>query len=206
MAWWGLTRYLGRIMGEDESECPFAIRFTVMWAALLVLAGCASVGPVPESLKAVPACKEGQRLEVSQGCRFAVPAREASTVLPVRTVVGDQYKIEVPSGQEWTDLIIESDPLKGDDGFWLINWISKHRRIPDKPWFVLGTARRGAGAGQSSDCRKETGARQVLGIDSLSLSEPGDVVFFANDVCGFDWNNHGGIWVRIERLGKTEQP
>lgn len=87
-----------------------------------------------------------------------------------------------------------------------MNLASKNRRIPDKNWFVLGIARRVPQ--QSSDARScnDKGARQVLGTDTLSIAEPGDVVFFANDVCGFHWNNHGGVWVRIERAEPAGKP
>lgn len=98
-------------MRELESNGPFApraLRGMAIWAAAVVLVGCACVGPVPESLKSVPECKDGQRLEVSQGCRFAVPACEASTVLPVKTVAGDQYKLEVPTTQQWTFFFVRT--------------------------------------------------------------------------------------------------
>lgn len=88
----------------------------------------------------------------------------------------------VPNGR-WLDATIESGPegYASQNVFQRITeWL---RRVPAAPWFALVGA---------IDRRSST--QFVIGAGCVYRAErDGELTCFANDLCGFYWNNHGSV-------------
>lgn len=174
------------------------------WAGLLLtlLAGCACVpeptsGAVPVELQHLAECTAEQSLAVDAACRFAVDARQYSTRLPVRIQSGQRYRLDVSPKQTWTDWNRPSDPRTGGDGNALMDLLTRCRRLPEQQWFVLGLAWRSCRPG--GDQCGEQEARVVGDGLTVDVVDGRALVFFANDMPGFYWNNCGRVWLRLQR-------
>lgn len=170
--------------------------------ASLLSACSTTVAEVPASLKSLPECIGGSRIEVLQACRFRVDAEEVCNHLNITMLTGDIYQIEVPSGQQWKDWNRPvSTPLTGEAGNWLMNLFVSFRRLPFEPWMILGLAR--------SSCSETLGdgescAVTNVRVDPIStfrkIRDPLRVCFFANDVPLLNWNNSGAVWIAVSRM------
>lgn len=178
-----------------------AWRASLALLVLALLSGCCTPKKVDAALeddtfRALARCTSGLELPPGEACRFRVNSGAVSTPLPINAQAGDAYSIHVPSGQSWTDWSFDADPLLGFEGGALMNLLVSKRRLPNESWFALGVAHRICEG--ATECVEQQ-SRRVFTDAILVAPTRGDLVFFANDVPCFYWNNCGYIWIKVMR-------
>ena len=100
--------------------------------------------------------------------------------------LGAHYDISCPPGQTWWDLVIPAGPAGYANPLAALFGI----RVCGARCFTLcgvyGHQRGGFGIGRGK---------------LITAASNANLYFFANDVWGFEWNNHGSIQVTVKRVG-----
>ncbi len=125
----------------------------------------------------------------SSTVEVAVHERWNSTRL--RLHAGSTYLLQVQGKQEWNNGLVPT----GAEGFWalLYQWDEQTRRVPESQWNALVGTIDGW-----QDHPFVIGHRCVY---TPLLS--GELVCYANSDPQFDWNNHGKLTLKVERLTPT---
>lgn len=99
---------------------------------------------------------------------------------------GEVYRIWCDTGQWWVDMVIPS----GANGYYnpLANMFGQ--RVKGVKCFCL------CGTYDNND----SAAFAIGSAAEITITQRGQLSFFANDVPGYEWNNWGSIQVNIERL------
>lgn len=162
--------------------------------------------PVPETALE-PACSRVQAdapaPQRDAPCWVQVQASRWLTRSAVHVAKGDRFRVRVPAGQFWFDADRRSLPLVGDPGSGLMNMFDSWKRVPSAPWFrLIGATAVGGGPDPAVRGATDLGKPDAV----LVADDDGELVFFANDAVApwgdgryFYGNNHGRIWLQLQR-------
>lgn len=186
-------------------------------AALILLvtalAGCAAGGPEPATA-VTPPVVNGQTVNVTGPCPAALePGRRCWALVRawdwysdtgVRVARDQAYCLRIPAGQVWLDRNRRNTPPQGEPGNLLMNAFGFLKRHP-LPWFTLmaGVVEGvppGLQASADIQSRREVQAQDLSAQRRLAVAAAGALVLYPNDARFFYRNNHGQIWVQVERL------
>lgn len=130
------------------------------------------------------------KLSPGESHRVRIAANEKWVNTEIDFAVGETYALKTEG--EWRDLLTKS----GAGGYtsclpWM-EMMEKKRRVPEACWFELI----GAIDNDSASYFR------IGGGCEFTPDRAGRLVCFANDLMGMYWNNFGGVWLSIERVGR----
>lgn len=185
--------------------------------ALLQLAGCTATKYEPQYLDSptpnfavTPICArvDGQLmhldLEGRKDCMALVRASDWLTRTPLIAREGEYYAFTVGAGQFWYDATERIESSKGSRGEGIKNVAQDWKRCKNSDWFAL------IATTVSADDDKQTDEFQAqdVGVENvMHIKHAGQLAMYPNDAHGlsivpemFYKNNHGQIWVHVQRL------
>lgn len=182
--------------------------------ALPLLQGCAAVEhqqryaetSSPERVTA-SLCRLGpsadlMRLAPGTECLVLVHANEWLTRVPVRVEKGDRYRFSFAGEQFWYDAGERVTSPAGVPGHGLKSLGNFLKRNPEAAWFALIAATVAPGNLEDTEFEAHDVGRET----DTRFEQAGQLAMYPNDASGpplfrhyFYSNNHGRIWVRVER-------
>ncbi len=152
---------------------------------------------LPDGRRGSHAPATARQLEVGEKTTVDIMARRYWNDTGLHVTADQRYQLAAHG--TWIDFYIPC----AADGYRTPGWLlrgplgplgriaQRLRRMPEGNWFVLAGAVRAR-----TDCRYFV----VGGSREVRMPASGQLVFFANDVPGFYWNNFGSIRLEITRL------
>ena len=123
------------------------------------------------------------RLEINEYKKVIVYSKKIWNETEIQVKNGDEYQFEAEG--EWKDLWKKTD-AEGYSNFYM-SLYNKLKRSQNNKWFAL------------MGCVNKSKCFFIGKRNQITTEENGMLFCFANDVCGFYWNNSGYITLKITR-------